>query len=48
VCTNETVTGSRIVERRCRRRSDMAERQTNDRAAAERLLIKSNTPVKEQ
>ena len=47
VCTNETVTGSHIVERRCRRRSDVAERETNDRAAAERLLIKSNTPVKE-
>ena len=47
VCTTETVTGSRIVERRCQRRTDLEERQTNDRAAAERLLIKSNTPVTE-
>lgn len=47
VCTNETVTGSRIIERRCRRRSVVEERQKNDRAAAERLLIKSNTPVVE-
>jgi hypothetical protein len=46
VCRHEALTGSHIVERRCYRRSEMREREAQDRALMDRLIIQANRPVR--